>query len=195
VLQVYEKNTIARILYEHMDFEVVGGMVDLRLDRAPLVAAPVIQGLGSFTANEWQVLYDLANLQYGTQAQWWRPLRRLDFQLSFEQQFLEWLSRTAGRSRIFRRCIQSYRNRFEAALLLTAMRWRGMHQLQLWVRPELYGQYEEPLLHWALATLRDYPRWPVHLQLYSEHSAAQDAAQQLGFRVQQTLLTMRRKIE
>jgi predicted GNAT family acetyltransferase len=196
VLQVYEKNTIARSLYERMGFEVVSGSVDLRLERTPKVApTPPIQNLFSFSPNQWQPLYDLANLQYGTQAQWWRSLRRLDFQLSFEQHFLEWLGRVAGRSRVYRRCIQSYRHHFDAALVLTAMRWHGTHGLQLWVRPEHYGRHEEPLIHWALATLQEYPRWPVTMNLHHEHVAALTAAQQVGFRIQQTLLTMRCKVE
>jgi ribosomal protein S18 acetylase RimI-like enzyme len=196
VLQVYEKNTIARSLYERMGFEVVSGSVDLRLERTPRVApAPRIPNLFPFSPNQWQPLYDLANLQYGTQVQWWRSLRRLDFQLSFEQHFLEWLGRVVGRSRVYRCCIQSYRHHFDAALVLTAMRWRGVHGLQLWVRPEHYGRYEEPLIHWALATLGDYPRWPVTMNLHHDHTAALTAAQSFGFRIQQTLLTMRCKIE
>jgi ribosomal protein S18 acetylase RimI-like enzyme len=196
VLQVYERNTIARHLYERMDFEVVGGSVDLRLDRLPAVE-PVDPPptFVPFSASQWQPLYELANLQYGAQAQWWRALRRIDFQLTFEQQALEWLGRLAGRSRVYRRCIQTYRHHFDAALVLTAMRWRGAHHLQLWVRPEEYGRHEALLLAWALSTLRDYPRWPVNLTLNREHTAALELAGEMGFRTRQTLLTMRRKIE
>ncbi|RIK44165.1 MAG: hypothetical protein DCC55_03445 [Chloroflexi bacterium] len=196
VLQVYERNTIARHLYERMDFEVVGGSVDLRLDRLPkLPEVTIPQELTTFSSSQWQPLYELANLQYGVQAQWWRALRRVDFQLTFEQQVLEWLGRAVGRSRVYRRCIQTHRHHFDAALVLTAMRWRGAHQLQLWVRPELYGRHEERLLQWALSTLGDYPRWPVNLTLNREHTAALELASQMGFRTRQTLLTMRRKIE
>jgi ribosomal protein S18 acetylase RimI-like enzyme len=196
VLQVYEKNAIARNLYLRMGFEVMGGVAEMRLHRLPrLEPATPLHGFISFSPNQWQPLYDLANLQYGTQAQWWRPLRRVDFQLSFEQHLLEWLSTTAGRSRVMRRAVQTYRHHFEAALVLTAIRWRGTHQLQLWARPEAYGRYEEPLLHWALDALNDYPRWPVHLTLFSEHAAAIETAQQFGFHSQQTLLTMRCKVE
>lgn len=196
VLQVYESNTIARNLYDRMGFEVVGGNVDLRLSRLPKVevTAP-IAGFSPFAPSQWQPLYDLANLQSGVQAQWWRSLRRLDFQRNFEQQLLEWLWRVVGRSRVYRRAIQTYRHHFDAALILTAMRWRGNHQLQLWVRPDHYGRHEAALLQWALATLQEYPRWPVMLSLNHDHDAGLDAAQQLGFQIQQTLLTMRCKIE
>jgi ribosomal protein S18 acetylase RimI-like enzyme len=195
VLQVYEKNTIALRLYERMGFEVIGGNTDLRLERPPrLDETPVLANFRSFSANQWQPLYDLANQQYGTQAQWWRALRRSDFQQTFEQQLLAWLGRVAGRQRVYRQCIQTYRYHFDAALVLTAMRWRGEHKLRIWVRPEHYGKYEEALLHWALATLQVYPRWPVQVSLNSDHTAALERAEQYGFRVQQTLLTMRRKI-
>jgi hypothetical protein len=195
VLQVYEKNTIALRLYERMEFEVIGGNTDLRLDRAPrLDEMPVPPNFRSFSANQWQPLYDLANQQYGAQAQWWRALRRGDFQQTFEQQFLAWLARVAGRQRVYRRCIQTYQHHFDAALVLTAMRWHGEHKLRIWVRPEHYGKYEEALLHWALATLQMYPRWPVHVSLNSDHTAALERARRYGFCVQQTLLTMRRKV-
>jgi ribosomal protein S18 acetylase RimI-like enzyme len=196
VLQVYEKNGIARNLYDRLGFEVVGGGVDLRLEKPSTVEpAPPIVNFYTFSPNQWQPLYELANQQYGAQTQWWRGLRRSDFQLTLEQHFLEWLACTAGRQRVYRCCVQTYRHHFDAALVLTAMRWRGVHQLQVWVRPELYGQHEEPLFHWVLATLQDYPRWPVHVTLNREHQAALAVAQRYGFREQQTLLTMRRRVD
>jgi ribosomal protein S18 acetylase RimI-like enzyme len=196
VLQVYEKNTIALRLYERMGFEVIGGSTDLRLDRAPQIDTfPVLANFRSFSVNQWQPLYDLANQQYGIQAQWWRALRRGDFQQTFEQQFLAWLARTVGRQRVYRQCIQTYQHHFDAALVLKAMRWRGQHELRIWVRPEHYGKYEDALLHWALATLQAHPRWPVHVNLNSDHTPALETARRYGFRIQQTLLTMRRKID
>jgi hypothetical protein len=108
---------------------------------------------------------------------------------------LEWLSRVVGRNYVYRRCIQSYRHQFDAALVLTATRWRGVHQIQLWVRPEFYGCYEVSLFQWIFVTLQEHPRWPVQITLSRDHSAALAVVQEYGFRVQQTLLTMRRKIE
>jgi hypothetical protein len=100
---------------------------------------------------------------------------------------------TLGRQQIYRRAFQSLR-RFEAALVLTAERWRGTHELQLWVRPEQYGMFEQYMVHWAVATLQDYPRWPMKLTLSSEHDAGILAAERFGFKPQQTLVTMRRRI-
>ncbi len=51
VLQVYEHNTVARALYASLDFEDVGGTVDLRLDRLPRYdPPPEIPGFTSFSA-------------------------------------------------------------------------------------------------------------------------------------------------
>jgi len=105
----------------------------------------------------------------------------------------EWCWRVLGRNFIYRRGVQPTR-RFYAALILTATRWRGSHQLQFWVQPTLYGQHEETLLRWALATLQEYPRWPITLNLSVNHEAAIACAKSFGFQEQQTLLTMRCKI-
>ncbi len=195
VLQVYEQNQVARTLYEHLGFEEVGGTVELRLDRVPPVPFPEpIPNFRAFSAHHWQPLFELASHQLNGQAQWWRALRRSDFQPTLEQLFLEWLWRTLGRQRIYRRSIQTTR-RFEAALVLTAQRWRGTHTINLWARPENYGRYEQPMLQWALATLQAYPRWPVKISVNKEHQAALAVCEGFGFRRQQTLLTMRRRID
>ncbi len=194
VLQVYAHNAVARTLYAHLDFEEVGGTVDLRLERVPQVEPPAHNAsFHAFSAQQWQPLYEVATSQLMAQSQWWRALRRSDFQSSFEQQFGEWFWRGLGRERVFRRCFQSLR-RFEAALVLNATRWRGSHELEMWIRPEYYGEYERHMLQWALATLREFPQSPVKLSLSSDHHAALDAAEAFGFRQLQTLITMRRRI-
>ncbi len=194
VLQVYAQNAIARTLYERLNFEEVGGTVDLRMARVPsLQEAGTLPDLRGFSADQWQSLFELVNNQQSGQMQWWRPPRRVDFQITFEQIIAEWFWRVMGRKHVYRRCIQRTR-RFDAALVLTAAQWRGVHQLQMWVQPEYYGHYEEQLIQWALVTLQDYPRWPLLLTLSAHHSAAVAAARQAGFQEQQTLLTMRRKI-
>jgi len=193
VLQVYAQNHIARTLYDRLQFEEVGGSVEMRMARVPTMAATDPPKLKSFSGDQWQPLYELANSQQNGQMQWWRPPRRIDFQVTFEQMISEWFWRVAGRRQVYRRCIQTGQ-RFDAAIILTASRWRGVHQLQLWVQPDYHGQHEAPLLQWALSTLQGYPRWPVTLTLSAQHSAAICAAQHSGFQEQQTLLTMCRKV-
>jgi ribosomal protein S18 acetylase RimI-like enzyme len=193
VLQVYAQNQIARNLYQQLNFEEVGGNVDLRLERVPTLEDRQLPPLQSFSADQWQSLYELVNNQQSGQMQWWRPPRRIDFQITFEQLVAEWFWRTVGRKQVYRRCIQTTR-RFDAAVVLTASHWRSAHQLQFWVQPDHYGHYEAELLRWALVTLQEYPRWPVLLTLSAQHGAGIAAARQVGFQEQQTLLTMRRKI-
>ncbi len=198
VLQVYQRNTSARHLYEALDFEYLGGLADLRLAIVPphrilTEFNPELQHFYGFSAQHWQELYELANFQLSSQAQWWRGVRRSDFQESIDQQFGEWFSRTIGRRNVYRRCIQAAR-RFEAALILTAQRWSGEHQLKLWVRPDHYGQVEEAMMQWVLKTLDDYPRLPVTLELSTLHEAGMEAARRHGFEVVRSLMTMRRKI-
>jgi len=79
-------------------------------------------------------------------------------------------------------------------VVLTAQRWEGRHKLQLWTRPDHYGQYEDALIRWAMATLQEYPALPTELTLSTDHEAALDAAKRHGFQVERTLLTMRREI-
>ncbi len=194
VLQVYDHNTVARTLYAHLGFEEVGGMVDLVLDRLPRVTMPARRSdFRPFSGQNWQPLYDLATAQLNTQAQWWRSLRRSDFQIALDQQFSEWMWRSLGKQRVLRRCFQSFR-RFEAAAILTVARWRGEHRLEMWVRPEQYGALEEHVVQWALAALQEYPRAPLRTTLAASHSAGLVVLQEYGFRRTQTLVTMRRRV-
>jgi ribosomal protein S18 acetylase RimI-like enzyme len=194
VLQVYAHNAVARRLYTQLGFEDVGGMVDLKLTRLPKVDFPnPATNFHAFSYQHWQPLYELATNQLNAQTQWWRAMRRSDFQVPFEQQFGAWMWRTLGKEQIFRRCFQSQR-RFEAALILRVERWRGTHELQMWVLPEHYGFFEHYMIQWTLATLQEYPRWPVKLSLSNEHVAALQAAETFGFVPQQTLVTMRRRV-
>lgn len=199
VLQVYAKNDTARRLYETMGFEYLGGKSELLLRQVPPSAQlpdlkPHIPSFYPFASQHAQELYELANCQHHAQAQWWRAIRRSDFQVGFDQQIGEWFARMVGRRKVFRRCVQITR-RFEAALMLTVQCWNGDHQLHMWVRPDNYGKYEDAFLSWVLHQLRDYPRYPVTLELLTEHGAAIEAAQTHGFEVTRTLLTMRRKVD
>lgn len=195
VLQVYARNNIARGLYDSLGFETISGIAELRAASPVLPIAPVHEPpLVEFSASDWQPLYELANHQLGAQAQWWRALRRNDFELTFEDQAGEWLRRVLGQRTILRRAVQ-VSPRFEAAAILTAQRWGGEHQIQLWTRPEHYGYHDIALLDWALATLRSYPRMPVALSINTDETPAIDWLESAGFTVQRTLLTMRLRVD
>jgi ribosomal protein S18 acetylase RimI-like enzyme len=195
VLQVYARNAVARSLYDSLGFELVGGIVDLRVPRTPHIdTTGTLPRLKTFSAGDWQPLYELANHQLGAQKQWWRAIRRGEFQQSLEQQTREWLRRAMGQEQVYRRAVQ-ISPRFEAALILNAQRWRSEHRMQLWTRPEHYGIHDSALIRWALATLQDYPRWPIGISLSTGHTQALELVEFYGFRPLRTLLTMRKRVD
>lgn len=201
-LQVYESNAIARTLYDHLGFDIVGGVTDLRAERLSSHGGnpgraneaartpPPLADFSSFSSNQWQPLFDLANNQVGAASKWWRPVRRSEFQPSFESIAGEFLQEFVGQRKVFRRALQR-EHRFEAAIVLTAQRWNGPHRVQLWVRPEHYGQLERRMAEWVAATLATYPTFPVTATLPNDHIAAIDALQEIGLKRVRTLLTMR----
>lgn len=195
VLQVYARNDVARGLYASLGFELVGGMVDLRADRTPHIdRTGTLPRLTPFRASDWQPLYELANHQLGAQLQWWRAMRREEFQQAFEDQIGEWFRRTIGQEQVFR-CAVQVSPRFEAAAIVRAQRWKGEHTIQLWTRPEHYGTYDSALLRWSLGVLQNFPRWPANMSLSTEHMTILEMAEFYGFRPQRTLLTMRKRID
>lgn len=194
VLQVYENNHIARSLYEKLGFENMGGVVELRANRVPYVTPPLsIPNFGTFRSNQWRSLYQLAGSQPNAQNKWWRNLRRTDFQMTFEEQCMEWFWRIIGRTSTMRRCVR-VGTRFDAAIILTAQRWSGEHKIRIWSRPDVYGKFEAYLARWALAELQDYPRFPISLTVSTEYEATIKAFQHYDFQRKEALLTMRRKI-
>lgn len=195
VLQVYAENSIARTLYDHLGFETMGGMTDFEATR-PLAATPapaMNAHLARFGSGEWQALFELANSQYGTLAQWWRPVRRSEFQESFEQQLGEWFWQSLGRRRVVRGCI-AQGHRFDAAFVLTVQRWKGPHRLQLWARPEVHGIHEAALVAVAMHELRHEPVRPVLTNLPNDYDAGSAALAHWGFHPMRTLLTLRRAV-
>jgi ribosomal protein S18 acetylase RimI-like enzyme len=195
VLQVREQNQIARGLYNRMRFEEMGGSVEMYAKRVPKITGhPALAGLAPFSAADSTLLYDLANSEQSAESQWWRAVRRIDFDVPIEQGMGEWFSRLVGRDRVYRMALRDFTGRFEAAVQLNARRWQGEHALQLWVRPEAQERYERNLILWALAALQEYPIWPILTSLSTSHAQARSTLEEFGFEARTTLLTLRRKI-
>ncbi len=202
VLQVYTENAIARSLYRRLGFEDVGGITDLEAPRQPKgVAPPNLPNLHEFDATQWQPLFDLANTEWGAQAQWWRSLRRSDFDPSIEQQLGEAFWKWIGRRRIFRTAVlpgnfnrATSATRFEAAAVLTAEGWHGAHKLQLLVRQDHWGKWESGLVDWAMNLLTTYPVSRVTTTIPAEHAAGRAALEQAGFVALRTLMTMKLEV-
>lgn len=195
VLQVRADNTVARGLYERMGFEAMGGSTEMYIQRPPReVSVPTIPNLQPFSGADSQLLYELATSQHSAESQWWRAIRRADFDLPLEQRLGEWITQLAGRERIYRVAIREYENRFEGALLLKARRWRGVHEMNLWMRPDAADDYQRWLVLWALARIQHYPVWPMKVTLSTNQTVAQATLAAYGFREHHTLLTMRRRV-
>lgn len=197
VLQVRGDNQVAVGLYDRLGFETMGGITRMRVDRLPqslprdLPLAAPISPVQPFHSREWRALYDLASSQQATQAQWWRPLRRSDYQMTLEQQLGEWFWHLSGKYDVYRGRVESSLKRFDAAAMLTAYRWPGEHDLKLWTRPQLYGYHETSLVDWTMQILGHYPPWPVTATLNGDHQAAIDALTAYGFQIVHNLTTMR----
>lgn len=195
VLQVRANNTIARGLYERMGFEDMGGATELYANRPPRgIEHRSKLPLQSYSGSHSQMLYELATSQQTAESQWWRAVRKADFDIPLEQRMGEWIDRVIGREQIYRRAIREYQGRFEAAIQLKARRWRGIHEIDLWSRPDAVDEYQRALITWALAQLRDYPVWPVKVNLSTNQTAAKETLLDYGFEERHTLLTMRRRM-
>ena len=78
--------------------------------------------------------------------------------------------------------------------MLTVQRWSGEHQLQMWVRPDNYGEYEDEFMAWTMRiwpTIRTSPlRW--NFQPITQRPCGSQAN---GFTLMRSLLTMRKQID
>lgn len=196
-LQVHGNNEVARNLYNKMGFEDMGGISTLHLDRVrrepPQLFAHEVEHLIPFASSQWHSLYELANSQSYTHAQWWRGLPRTNFHVTLEEQIGEWFLQLIGKRRIYRRCVRN-RRKFETAVILTAQRWNGNHKIELWTRPDQRGQHEDEVVRWALNELHEYPRFPIEVKVSTEYPDAIEAFKRYRFSEIDTLLTMRKAI-
>lgn len=192
VLQVRGENEIARGLYERLRFENMGGTSELYAPGAPRrVAFPVLSNLQAFSAADGNLLYDLATSRPSAEFQWWRAVRRDEFQVPLEKRIGELVNRLAGRQRIYRYAIRDYTSRFEGAIQVTARCWKGEHHIRLWLRPDAQEQYAQPLVLSALALLQEFPRWPLRATVSTQDEIAVQTLLDHGFFVRSTLYTMR----
>ncbi|MBP7963543.1 MAG: GNAT family N-acetyltransferase [Caldilineaceae bacterium] len=196
VLQVRGSNPVARGLYERLGFEEISGIARWEISSVPATITPPtpMPGLAPFSTAEWRSLYEIVTSQHSTQAQWWRPLRQSDFRPTPEQGLGEWFARVIGQRTILRRAVADNLRRFEAAMIVTGQQWQGMHEIQLWVRPRCQGQMEADMLQWALAELQTFPRFPIRVELSTQHTAAAEVLESYGFHNAHSLLTMRYKL-
>ena len=195
VLQVRGENEIARGLYERLHFENMGGTSELYAPGAPRpITPPTLPNLQPFSPSESNLLYDLATSRPSAELQWWRAVRRDDFQLPLEKRIGELVSRIVGRQRTYRYAIRDYKSRFEGAIQVVARCWRGEHHIRLWLRREAQERYAQPLILSALALLQESPRWPLRASVSTQDEVAAQTLLSHGFSVRSTLYTMRLRL-
>lgn len=207
ILQVRRNNDIARGLYERLGFETLGGVSQYRLERstsAPsndeLPTMETVAPLRPMSAQEWYATYELAVAATPNLMQWWRPLRADHFQIYAEQRLSEAFLRLAGHSRVMRLIFPASVGSRHLHAFMTLHAALGTafgqseHGLQLYVHPDVSGQYEYPLLRHALTMLDTLPPLPVHVAIQAAHTATADALLRLGFSEERTLLTMRKRL-
>lgn len=192
LLQVRGENTIARGLYERLHFEDLGGTCELYASAPPKpITRPTLPNLQPFSSADGNLLYELVTSRACPELQWWRAVRRDDFQLPLEKRIGELVSRLVGRQRICRYAVRDYRSRFEGAIQVTDRCWRGEHHIRLWLRPEARDTYAQPLILTALALLQDSPHWSLRASVSTQDEIAVQTLLEHSFSLRNTLYTMR----
>ena len=199
ILQMYTDNTPAHKLYQHLGFEQITAVTEMRLERVrPAAFAPVkSSSTGSGQAyvlrrrsySEWRKEYKLTSAAIPKEAQWLNPMRTHDFMVGLDQRLSRWLSNLIAGRREHRLAVEEG-GRFIATLTVQVSRWRGEHSLELMVHPDHRGQLEEMLITKALGMLGSYPKRSVAVSHPAEHQEAIEALRLRGFIEKRTLAQM-----
>ena len=208
ILQMYTDNAPARKLYQHLGFEQITAVTELRLERVrPAAFAPAKSSstglrraqssrsgqayvLRRRSYSEWQKEYDLASAVTSKEAQWLNPVHAAHFMVGLDQRLSRWLSNLIAGRKEHRLAVEEG-GRFIATLTVQVSRWRGEHSLELMVHPDHRGQLEEMLITKALSILGGYPKRGVAVSHPAKHQEAIEALKLRGFIEKRTLAQMR----
>ena len=192
ILQVHTDNVSACKLYQHLGFEQITAVTELRLERVRPVALTSTEDcvLRRRSYSEWRKEYELALAATSREAQWLNPVRAHQFMVGLDQRLSRWLSNLIARRREHRLVVEES-DRFVAALTVQTSRWRGGPSLELMVHPDHRGQLEETLITKALSILGSYPDRGVSVSHPAEHQEAIKALKLRGFVEKRTLAQMR----
>ncbi|MBM4464471.1 MAG: GNAT family N-acetyltransferase [Chloroflexi bacterium] len=195
ILQVYADNAPACKLYQHLGFEQIAAVTELRLERVRPVAFAPAEGfvLRRRSYSKWREEYALALAATSKEAQWLNPLRAPDFMVGLDQRLSRWLSDLTTGHKELRLAVEEG-DRFAATLTVQASRWRGEHSLELMVHPDYRGQLEEMLVTKALNILGSYPERGVAVSHPAEHQEAIEVLKRYGFIEKRTQVQMRRAL-
>ena len=190
ILQVHTGNVPAGRLYQHLGFEQITAVTELRLERVRPVAFTEDCALRRRSYSEWREEYKLALDATSKEAQWLNPVRAHQFMVGLDQRLSKWLSGLFAGRKEHRLAVEEG-GRFIATLTVRASRWRGEHSLELMVHPDHRGQLEEMLVTKALSTLGSYPQRGVAVTHPADHKEAIEALKLRGFIEKRTLAQMR----
>ncbi len=190
ILQMYTDNAPARKLYQHLGFEQITAVTELRLERVRPVALTEDSALRRRSYSEWRKEYELASAVTSKEAQWLNPVRAAHFMVGLDQRLSRWLSNLFTGRKDHRLAVENG-GHFIATLTVQVSRWRGEHSLELMVHPDHRGQLEEMLITEALGILRSYPKRGVAVSHPAEHQEAIEALKLRGFIEKGTLVQMR----
>jgi hypothetical protein len=195
---VEEDNEAAVHLYQSFGFEALSGLTFLHADQQPPVdSPPAIPGLRRWRAGDWSQQYELARASTPSLLQWWQPLRSSAFRRHPEDALAEGIDRAIGRKYHDRWVVEGDsggRGRLAASVTARATRWKGEHQLSLFVLPSHRGHLEQPLIQIGLNRLARFPRRPVTVRHPTEHDEAIDAFRSFGFTIRRRLIVMRKHL-
>jgi ribosomal-protein-alanine N-acetyltransferase len=200
VLQVHTDNVPAGRLYQHLGFEQITAVTELRLERVrPAAFAPAKDPSTSSgqacvlrrrSYSEWRKEYELALAATSKEARWLNPVHSNQFMVGLDQRLSRWLNNLIAGRREHRLAVEES-GRFVATLTVLVSRWRGGHSLELMVHPDHRGQLEETLITKALSILGSYPDRGVSVSHPAEHQEAIKALKLRGFVEKRTLAQMR----
>lgn len=192
VLQVRGSNHVAQRLYARYGFERMGGSAELK-GRTPLAtrAPSAASAVQPIAGREWRKIYDLAQGQMERHMKWWHPLKRGDFVHDWPQQLTENLSFLIGWRQVQRFGIRYNAGHLATAAIVDSQFWKGLHQISLWSRPQLYGRYEQDLVDALAQTLDARPGCRVQAKVDADHKEAIAALRACGLDEIEVLDTMR----
>jgi ribosomal protein S18 acetylase RimI-like enzyme len=187
-LQVRTNNSIARRLYQSLNFYDVGETLTLERTQPDRVRAPnrlMIGQLRPARSADSSHIYTLAQSTSDEALRWAEPLYRHNFELSWDRSLGNWL---IGTREVWR--VIELDDQIVGAAQAQINRWTQQGQLNLWVAPEQRGKFEPALVDAVLAELNTLSR-SLHVTIPARFTAGYEALLARGFSVTRALSHMR----